>query len=51
VASEIEARARAAGIDAAGLERAAQIADEGCPFSALIRASASVSVRAELVSN
>jgi lipoyl-dependent peroxiredoxin len=51
VASEIDARARAAGIDAAGLERAAQVADEGCPFSALIRASASVSVHAELVSN
>jgi osmotically inducible protein OsmC len=51
VASEIDARARAAGIDAAGLERAAQVADEGCPFSVLIRASASVSVRAELVSN
>jgi lipoyl-dependent peroxiredoxin len=51
VASEVDARARAAGIDAAGLERAAQVADEGCPFSALIRASASVSVQAELVSN
>jgi lipoyl-dependent peroxiredoxin len=51
VASEIAARARAEGIDAAGLERAAQVADEGCPFSVLIRASASVSVRAELVSN
>jgi lipoyl-dependent peroxiredoxin len=51
VASEIDARARAAGIDAAGLERAAQVADEGCPFSALIRANASVSVHAELVSN
>jgi osmotically inducible protein OsmC len=51
VASEIDARARAAGVDAAGLERAAQVADEGCPFSALIRASASVSVHAELVSN
>jgi lipoyl-dependent peroxiredoxin len=51
VASEIDAKARAEGIDAAGLERAAQVADEGCPFSALIRASASVSVHAELVSN
>jgi osmotically inducible protein OsmC len=50
VASEIDARTRADGIDSAGLERAAQTADEGCPFSALIRASASVSVRAELVS-
>jgi lipoyl-dependent peroxiredoxin len=51
VASEIDAQARAAGIDTRGLERAAQVADEGCPFSVLIRASASVSVRAELVSN
>jgi lipoyl-dependent peroxiredoxin len=51
VASEIDARARAEGIDAAGLERAAQVADDGCPFSALIRASASVSVRAVLDSD
>jgi lipoyl-dependent peroxiredoxin len=51
VESEIDARARAEGIDQAGLERAAQVADEGCPFSTLIRASASVSVRAVLESN
>jgi osmotically inducible protein OsmC len=51
VASEIDAQARAEGIDSAGLERAAQVADESCPFSTLIRATASVSVRAELVSN
>ena len=50
VASEIEARGRAEGIDAAGFERAAQVADEGCSFSALIRASASVSVSARLES-
>ena len=50
VASEIDAQARASGIDQAGLEDAARVADEGCPFSALIRASASVSVRAELAS-
>ena len=48
VASEIDVKARAEGIDADGLEHAARAADEGCPFSALIRASASVSVRAEL---
>lgn len=48
VSSEIDARGRAEGIDAAGFERAARTADEGCSFSALIRASASVSVRAEL---
>jgi osmotically inducible protein OsmC len=50
VASELDARGRASGIDTAGFERAAQVADEGCSFSALIRASASVSVRAELES-
>ena len=50
VASEIDVRGRADGIDAAGFERAAQVADEGCSFSALIRASASVTVRAELES-
>jgi lipoyl-dependent peroxiredoxin len=51
VSSEIDARARAEGIDAAGFEQAAQAADESCPFSTLIRASASVSVRAVLESN
>jgi hypothetical protein len=50
VASELDARGRASGIDASGFERAAHVADEGCSFSALIRASASVSVRAELES-
>ena len=48
VSSELDVRAWAEGIDAAGLERAAQVADEGCTFSSLIRASASVSVRAQL---
>jgi lipoyl-dependent peroxiredoxin len=48
VASELEVRARATGIDTAGLEAVVRKADEGCTFSALIRASASVSVRAEL---
>ena len=48
VASEIDVKARAQGIDADGLEHAVRAADEGCPFSALIRASANVSVRAEL---
>jgi osmotically inducible protein OsmC len=51
VSSELDVRAWADGIDAAGLERAAEAADQGCTFSALIRASASVSVRAELASN
>jgi lipoyl-dependent peroxiredoxin len=48
VSSELDVRAKADGIDAAGLEAATRKADEGCTFSALIRASASVSVRAEL---
>jgi organic hydroperoxide reductase OsmC/OhrA len=43
-------QARATGIDQAGVDEAARVADEGCPFSALIRATASVSVRAELAS-
>ena len=50
VASDIDVQARATGIDQAGVDEAARMADEGCPFSALIRASASVSVRAELAS-
>jgi osmotically inducible protein OsmC len=50
VASELDVRARAEGLDEAGLEQVARTADEGCTFSALIRASASVSVRAELES-
>jgi organic hydroperoxide reductase OsmC/OhrA len=48
VASALDARGRASGIDADGFERAAHAADAGCSFSALVRASASVSVRAEL---
>jgi lipoyl-dependent peroxiredoxin len=50
VASELDVRARATDIDAAGFEVAARKADEGCTFSALLRSSASVSVRAELES-
>jgi lipoyl-dependent peroxiredoxin len=48
VASAIDARAWAPGADAESLERVARKADEGCPFSALIRASAEVSVAATL---
>jgi osmotically inducible protein OsmC len=48
VSSELDARARGDGIDAAGLERAARAADDGCPFSALIKASGTVNVNAEL---
>jgi lipoyl-dependent peroxiredoxin len=48
VASELTGRVRADGVDSAALGRAAQAADEGCPFSALIKASGTVIVNAEL---
>jgi lipoyl-dependent peroxiredoxin len=48
VASDIAARAVAPGADAEMLAGAAQAADEGCPFSALIRATATVTVEATL---
>jgi lipoyl-dependent peroxiredoxin len=48
VASHVAVRVQAEGIEAAGLERATAQADQGCSFSALIRESASVTVRAEL---
>lgn len=48
VSSELDVRAWADGLDSAGLGHVAHKADEGCTLSALIRASASVSVRAEL---
>jgi lipoyl-dependent peroxiredoxin len=48
VASDISARATVPGADADSLAAAAQAADEGCPFSALIRATATVTVDATL---
>jgi len=48
VSSELDVAGRAEGIDEAGFANAAHAADEGCTFSALIGASASVSVRAHL---
>jgi lipoyl-dependent peroxiredoxin len=48
VASEVDVHGRVPGIDAAEFERVVAVADEGCPFSTLIRASASVTVRAFL---
>jgi osmotically inducible protein OsmC len=50
VSSELEARAAAA-IERSAFERAVAAADSGCTFSALLRAAASVSVRAELEAN
>ncbi len=48
VASAISARGVAPGADAESFDRAAAAADDGCPFSSLIRASASVTVDASL---
>ena len=48
VASHISASAVAPAADAETFTTAAEAADEGCPFSALIRASATVTVDAKL---
>jgi len=48
VASHITARAAVPGADEATLAEAAKAADEGCPFSALIRATATVGYDATL---
>jgi len=46
VASAISARGTAPGADAASFAQAAEAADAGCPFSTLIKASATVTVEA-----
>ena len=51
VASALDARARVEGLDDAGLDRAAEAADRGCPLSALVRGTASVSVQARMESS
>src|SRR5262245_16114355 len=48
IASAISASGVAPGADAAGFAQAAEAADAGCPFSALIKASATVTVEARL---
>jgi len=48
VASAISARGRAPGADAASFAQAAEAADVGCPFSNLIKASATVTIEATL---
>jgi osmotically inducible protein OsmC len=48
VASHLAATATASGADAESVARAAGTADAGCPISALIRASATVTVEANL---
>ena len=48
VASELSVRARVRGSDDAAFADAARRADAGCPFSALIKASATVAIDATL---
>jgi osmotically inducible protein OsmC len=48
VASAISARGVVPGCDQAGFAQAAEDADAGCPFSALIKASATVTIDATL---
>jgi lipoyl-dependent peroxiredoxin len=48
VASDIAATAVAPGADSESVVRAAEAADAGCPISSLIRASATVTVHADL---
>ncbi|MGZ4354989.1 MAG: OsmC family peroxiredoxin [Gaiellaceae bacterium] len=48
VRSEVTGTVEAVGLTAAALADAARAADEGCPFSALIRASAEVTVDVRL---
>jgi osmotically inducible protein OsmC len=49
VSSAISARGAAPGADAASFAQAAEAADAGCPFSALLKASATVSIDASLL--
>ena len=49
VASAISARGTAAGADAASFAQAAEAAHAGCPFSSLIKASATVTIDAALI--
>jgi lipoyl-dependent peroxiredoxin len=48
VASQLHVRARVPGVDQAAFSEAVEAADAGCPFSALISASADVSIDATL---
>jgi len=48
VGSEVDVDARVPGFDEARFDALVRSADEGCPFSHLIRATASVTVRARL---
>jgi organic hydroperoxide reductase OsmC/OhrA len=48
VHSTCDITARVDGIEPAAFQEAVQVADEECPFSALIKASAAVTVNANL---
>jgi organic hydroperoxide reductase OsmC/OhrA len=48
VESQLRVRARVAGIEEDTFRRIVGDADEGCPFSRLIKASAKVSIDAQL---
>jgi lipoyl-dependent peroxiredoxin len=48
VASDVLAHATVPGIEEAALQQVAEVADRGCPFSALIKASGRVTVHATL---
>jgi len=48
VESQVKVRARVPGIDAEAFDKAVAEADEGCPFSLLIRATAKVTIDAGL---
>jgi len=48
VSSHLDASGRVPGIDAEAFEAAVIAADEGCPFSALLKASATVTISARL---
>jgi len=48
VASTLQVKAEAPGLDEADFQAAVERADAGCPISTLIRCSAAVSVAAEL---
>ena len=51
VASELEATGKVDGLDADAFARVVATADQGCTFSSLLRASASVTVSAQLESS
>jgi osmotically inducible protein OsmC len=48
VESQVRVRARVPGIDGETFSKAVEVADEGCPFSLLIRATAKITIDAEL---